>query len=333
MDNLQDVAFNQLTILDHSCADHDKSGCAVFAGGINVEKNIIVNEIDTQYLHVKKILKVHDSIIVQNEIKVDGCIQPIDQLNYSSLGTITNKWHKIYATDVHLQNMNAINVNCKNANIINLNLSNDVINLNIAASTTNKIYYVLSIDTIILFINLPLLINDQYEIYIKLNKPIRSNEYHKIIFNQKNNCNIYWNINQEGDITSKLSEQIFEIISINSEWHIINNLEHNNLICNFNEINIKIDNLVTNVNKNNIKINNLVTNVNQNNIKINNLAANVNQNEIKTNNLIHIINKIDLKLETMFKCLNKTIELLDDNLENAIKKIKYIEKHCKICNE
>jgi len=318
MDNLQDVAFNQLTILDHSCADHDKSGCAVFAGGINVEKNIIVNEIDTQYLHVKKILKVHDSIIVQNEIKVDGCIQPIDQLNYSSLGTITNKWHKIYATDVHLQNMNAINVNCKNANIINLNLSNDIINLNIT-TTTNKLFYSLTIDSIILFINLPLLINDQYEIYIKLNKPIRSNEYHKIIFNQKNNCNIYWNINQEGDITSKLYQQIFEIISIDSEWQIINNLDQINIANDINEINIKIDNLVTNVN--------------QNNIKIDNLVKNVKHNEIKINNIISIINKIDTKVDTMFECLNKSIEIIDNNLQNAIKRIKYIENHCKICNE
>ena len=35
----------------------------------------------------------------------------------------------------------------------------------------------------------------------------------------------------------------------------------------------------------------------------------------------------------MFECLNKSIEIIDNNLQNAIKRIKYIENHCKICNE
>ena len=62
MENNQDFALNRLNVLDESPASSDKSGCAVFSGGINVEKNIICNEICTDFIQTD-ILKVFDTTI------------------------------------------------------------------------------------------------------------------------------------------------------------------------------------------------------------------------------------------------------------------------------
>ena len=188
MDSNQDNACNRLQVLDDSVADSDKSGCAVFAGGINVEKNILTHDLCCDFIKTD-MLKVFNSISVQNDIKIEGHIIPIGICNKSSLGTCDNKWNKLYCIESHLQNLNSINANIKNLKIDNLRLSCCNINLNNSDQDTS---YQIKLEANILLINLNQ--KDNVIINLIIDNPDIKLEYHKIILNQNNNINIFWNI-------------------------------------------------------------------------------------------------------------------------------------------
>jgi hypothetical protein len=213
MDNLQDIGYNRLHILDDTEADKDKSGCAVFEGGINVEKNILAKSICCDNIETE-MLKIFNNLIIQNNIKIGRDIIPIHQYNSCTIGNKINKWQKIYCVEGLYSNIisNTINTNNLNVNIyrpstkiilIN-NLINNCININL-----DNIFIYIIIENI-----------EHQTIKLILDKPICKNEYHKIILKQ-NNCNIKININ---NICCDDIIQIYEIISFDGViWFIIPN--------------------------------------------------------------------------------------------------------------
>ena len=128
MDYNQDCAFNRIQILDETVANSDKAGCAIFNGGINVNKNIYTKEINADYIEAKKI-KVFDSIGIQNDIKIEGSIFPIDKYGKSSLGSSTNKWNKLFLIDGNIQTIHSHNINTKNIKIENQKLVASIIEI------------------------------------------------------------------------------------------------------------------------------------------------------------------------------------------------------------
>jgi hypothetical protein len=229
MDCNQDCAFNSIHILDDTPATIEKTGCAVFDGGINVNKNINTKELSADYIETKKI-KVFESMGIQNDIKIEGSIIPIDPCNKSSLGLNTNKWSQLYLIDGHIQKINSHNINVKNIKIENQRII--VSNINITNNYQFNSEYLITLDSSIIFINIDTIPRYRYGCKIILRLP-NSNinyQYHKIILNQKNNYKIEWIIPGNDKFISCENNQIYEILNINDilenainyKWKIIN---------------------------------------------------------------------------------------------------------------
>jgi hypothetical protein len=218
MDNLQDIGYNRIHVIDDTEADKDRSGCAVFEGGINVEKNILVKSICCNNIELDT-LKVYNNIIIQNNIKIGGDIIPIYDMNKCKLGNKDNKIQKIFCIEglYNTIKTNTINVNNLNVNILRPSSKICIINEN--KNINIKLEY------IYIFI---IIENIEYtKLHLIFEKPKCKNEYHKIII-KNNNCKIKLNLNS---ITCHDEIQIYEIISFNgNDWFIIpnHNIKYNN---------------------------------------------------------------------------------------------------------
>jgi len=236
MEYNQDCTCNTLGILDDLVASSDKTASAIFSGGIYVEKNILVKEICTDYIETDK-LKVFDTMSVQNNIKIEGSIIPLESINSSCLGSCSHRWSDFFCIDSTIQNLNVINANITNLNIDNIKISCNINNL--PTNSTSDIIYNIDLESIFIFINIDVVEIKTINVKIIINEPDYYNEYHKIIFKQVDNLNITWNINGIDQYSSTNNIQIYEIINNCNLWKIINyNIEDNNLI---NQLRIDFD--------------------------------------------------------------------------------------------
>ena len=354
MENNQDYALNRLNVLDESPASSDKSGCAVFSGGINVEKNIICNEICTDFIQTD-ILKVFDTLVVQKNIKVDGSVLPIETCNFSNLGSNSNKWNKLFAVESNIQNLNTINGIIKNLKIENIKIMTTCITL---LNNNIDISYNINLDTNIIYINSDQISNNN--IILNVPNPEILYENHKIVYKQISNCPVQWNIPNNPIFTSNSNNQIIELICVEiNKWKIINYINDytnvlsnidlsinniksnivsiNNTICNqelsINQLSGKVDFLI-NLGNINIDIStslieqliddNINISQRQDNIdcSINDIVENVEMNNNKIVRLLNAVKDINdemcsFKLTTndKFKKINKHIDNTDDNIK------------------
>ena len=218
MEYNQDCAFNRIHILDETIANSDKAGCAIFNGGINVNKNIYAKEINCDYIEVKKI-KVFDSIGIQNDIKIEGSIYPIDNISKSSLGSTSHKWNKLYLIDGNIQTIKSHNINTKNIKIENQTLVASIIDISNSYQFNSN--FTIDLDNSIIYINVNIhpseILNYKSNTCIIIDLPCSdiNYEYHKIVLSQKYNYKIKWLIPGNESFISSNNNQIYDILNIN----------------------------------------------------------------------------------------------------------------------
>jgi hypothetical protein len=259
MDYNQDCAFNRIQILDETVANSDKAGCAIFNGGINVNKNIYTKEINADYIEVKKI-KVFDSIGIQNDIKIEGSIYPIDNISKSSLGSISNKWNKLFLIDGNIQTINSHNINTKNIKIENQKLVASIIDIpNTYQFNSN---FTIDLDYSIIYINVniePDRFDYKFDNCIIIVLPCSNinYEYHKIVLTQKYNYRVKWLIPGNESFISCNNNQIYEILNIDDDWRLTKYNENNHIFDNQNQNNHIFDHYSNNIDcSNNISCSN-----------------------------------------------------------------------------
>jgi hypothetical protein len=91
MDYNQDCAFNRIHILDETIANSDKAGCAIFNGGINVNKNIYTKEINADYIQVKKIKVLDLCNLISNIIDKSPVIKFDKEKKYNDWEIINSR--------------------------------------------------------------------------------------------------------------------------------------------------------------------------------------------------------------------------------------------------
>ena len=270
MDYNQDCAFNRIHILDDTPANNENSACAIFDGGINVNKNIYTTDILAKYIETDK-LKVYGSVGIKNDIKIEGSIYPIincenpNKDNLSSLGSAKNIWHNIYVKEIYSdnimindsikieggifpinsccksllgtknnkwENLYSINGTIENLNSNKINVKNVIINnaflvpsfIIIPETYIFNDEYSINLDSIIIFIDIPILKNYNPCSYILISLPICyvKYAYHKIILSQSCNYIIKWKIPGNDIFMCNNKNQIYEILNItDSKWKVI----------------------------------------------------------------------------------------------------------------
>lgn len=313
MENNQDQAFNRIHILDDSGADDGQNGCAVFNGGINVNKNIQCCDLDTNMINAQN-AKIYNTLSVQNNIYTDGDILPLTKYSSSSLGSNNQKWNSINGINANIQQLNVVNSTIKNSTIDNILLSSSITNIN--DNATNNITYSFCLDSVIVIINLV----SEYDIdkIITMNIPNpmigTKNNYHKIIFNQNISNNVKWSFNTNKNISSTKPNQIFDLINTDGIWKIIDygqlTEENTDSIIELQTKDEQIDLSLCNINE---KLDTL--------INYNQFLTDENTEDIS---LLDFINKNDELQSTVnvnkhnIETLNNTITALNTNLANAI---------------
>jgi len=270
MDYNQDCAFNRIHILDDTPANNEKSACAIFDGGINVNKNIYTTDILSKYIETDK-LKVYGSVGIKNDIKIEGSIYPIincenpNKDNLSSLGSLKNMWNNIYVKEIYSDNiiinnsikieggflpinscgksllgtknnkwddLYSINGTIENLNSNKINIKNVIINnaffvpsfIIIPETYIFNDEYSINLDSIIIFIDIPILkdYNSSSNILISLPVCCVKYAYHKIILSQSCNYIIKWKIPGNDIFMCNNKNQIYEILNItDSKWKVI----------------------------------------------------------------------------------------------------------------
>jgi hypothetical protein len=365
MENNQDYAFNTLNILDESYADSHKNGCAVFNGGIYVDKNIHTNFLFSENAEVDN-LKIFDTLCVQKCIKIEGDILPLDTCNLSYLGTPNHKWDHIYSINTNTQNLISIHSDIKNLKINNFNLSFTPITL-----INTNINNIIDLDSVVIYINLLNTTNKGITIIIEKNK--NNYNYHKIIFSQYNKLNIHWHIHGNQHFSSNSNNQMYELYNMYDKWHILNNdfthfynkqMDYNFLDLSLNNLNNELYDINNNISSIHKLINYYDTSLNKlyNTINSINSFNNTNtpysyveylsnkiisydisyniyyNNIIQTNNEINNINSyINLiksdykhllnKVDTYILNNNKKINNINDNIINIDNKLHIILKY------
>ena len=343
MDYNQDCAFNRIHILDETIANSDKAGCAIFNGGINVNKNIYTKEINADYIQVKKI-KVLDSIGIQNDIKIEGSIYPIDNISKSSLGSSTNKWNKLYLIDGNIQTIHSHNINTKNIKIENQKIVASIIDIPNSYQFNSN--FTIDLDNSIIYINVNIQSNQcdyTSNNYIIIELPCSdiNYEYHKIVLNQKSNYKIKWLIPGNESFISCNNNQIYEILNIDDiGWRLtkynelLKDNEYNFLNCY--DISNCIDISNTCFNSNNVdnnmyfnidlefEINKIKFEINKLNKKyysVNDLIISLNNTNEKINDIVTNINCLDEKINKHKQQNKAEIITINDLLEDLDKKI------------
>lgn len=240
MDYNQDFAINRLHVLDDTNVTCDKNACAVFNGGIYVEKdiharNIHIRDFKNKYICSKNadISNANIDILNTNTINVSHNILPTDSLNTSTIGTCELKWNAIHAVNGFFQVVNTNTSNVKNFKYENLTTIPCVHNIHPSFDPTRN--YTVQLDKDIIFINIFNI--DAYDtcslIMIKIPDSTVHYEHHKIVLNQINKYKICWSIPGNHEFISNHNTQIFDIVNIpHIKWKIINYSPQNYNHCN-----------------------------------------------------------------------------------------------------
>lgn len=236
MDYNQDFGVNRLHVLDDTNVSCDKNACAIFNGGIYVEKdihaaNIHIRNFNNNYLQ-SNLIDASSANITNLEVKnlsVINSLCPSDILTTATLGSCEKKWNGVHATNGQFQVVNTNTSNIKNLKYDNLVTVACVQNIPIHFNLTND--YVVELDKDMIFINIYDLadyISDSL-ITIRIPESILFYEHHKIVLNQTNRYKICWIIPGNMNFISDHNTQIYEIINIpNTKWKIINYLNSSN---------------------------------------------------------------------------------------------------------
>ena len=137
MDYNQDFGVNRLHVLDDTNVSCDKNACAIFNGGIYVEKDIYAanihiknfknNHLKSNLLDVSKcninlldVSKCNINDLTVNKLNVKESVCPNDFLSSATLGTCDKKWNGVYSTNGYFQTINGNICNLKNLKYDNL---------------------------------------------------------------------------------------------------------------------------------------------------------------------------------------------------------------------
>jgi len=221
MDYNQDFAINRLHVLDDTNVTCDKNACAIFNGGIYVEKDIHANNIcirnfKNNYISSKNADISTANIVTGNfqTINIKNGIYPSDTLSTATIGSNEKKWNEIYGTNGIFQVINTNTANIKNLKYENLitYASNQII-----PSDFDLDYcFNLQLDKDIIFIDICDILDytDDCLVRIKIPNSTVPYEHHKIVLNQKHCYKILWLISNCLNFISGSKSQIYEIINI-----------------------------------------------------------------------------------------------------------------------
>ena len=230
MDYNQDFAVNRLHVLDDTNVSCDKNACAVFNGGIYVEKdihaaNIHIRNFKNKYLSTS-VLDVSTGNVQNLNVKnitVLDSICPSDILTTATLGCCDKKWNAVYATNGNFQVINTNTSNIKNLKYENMltivSIQDIPINFNPAVD------FIVQLDKDIIFINIYSisLYTDDSLITIRIPESTVFYEHHKIVLNQICKYKIFWVIPGNINFISDANTQVYEIINIPyARWKLIN---------------------------------------------------------------------------------------------------------------
>lgn len=221
MDYNQDFAINRLHVLDDTNVTCDKNACAIFNGGIYVEKDIYANNIQIRnfknsYISSKTADISTANILVANfdTANVKNGIFPSDILSTATIGSNEKKWSEIYGTNGNFQVINTNTANIKNLKYENLITC--VSSQTIPSDFDLDGDFNLQLDKDIIFLNVCEIYDYTPDslIRIKLQRSTVPFEHHKIVLNQAYGYKILWSIPGSLDFISGTNSQIYEIINI-----------------------------------------------------------------------------------------------------------------------
>jgi hypothetical protein len=220
MDYNQDQAFNSLRVLDDTYARSVREACAIFGGGIYVDKNIIACKMEATNIESENV-KVSDSLAVQNNIYTDGCIVPLNAYSAAQLGSLALKWNNIYSVNTCTDEITSVNANLKNTFIENIYLTANVCDItdpNLTSST-----YDIYLESTINIINLTSTYSSDRIVTINIPTAIGSNnDYKKIIFKQNKCIDIKWSYNTNDYIIVSGLDQVHDFINLDGVWKLVN---------------------------------------------------------------------------------------------------------------
>jgi hypothetical protein len=221
MDSSQDLAINTLTVLDDAGATGDRTGCAVFNGGINVVKNIITCDLDAAIVVAQK-AKITCDMSVQRNLYVDGCILPFTNYSTASLGSSDKKWNNIHAICADIVQVNSNMLSTKSICMENMKVS--VCTINITDTVAGTPTYNITLETGITVVNLTSTYDTDRIVIMTLPLPTfgTNHDIKKIIFKQNKCNNIKWIYNTTEYILGNSYEQIFDLINIDGTWRLVN---------------------------------------------------------------------------------------------------------------
>ncbi len=216
MDYNQDFGINRLQVLDDTNVTCDKNACAIFNGGIYVEKDIHANNIHLRNFKNSYMCSINADISTANidTINVKNGIFPSNPLSSATIGSNEKKWNEVYATNGNFQVINTNTANTKNLKYENLitYASTQTIPCDFNLDTE----FNLQLDKDIVFINICEIFDytDDDFIRIKIQRPTVPFEHHKIVLNQIHCYKILWSIPGCLDFISGSKSQVYEIINI-----------------------------------------------------------------------------------------------------------------------
>jgi len=226
MDYNQDFAINRLQVLDDTNVTCDKNACAIFNGGIYVEKDIYANNIKIKNFKNNYICSKQADISTANietgkihignfqSINIKNGIYPSDIMSNATIGSNDKKWNEIYGTNGNFQVINTNTANTKNLKYENL--ITYVSTQTIPCDFDLEDYFNVQLDKDIIFINICEIFDytDECLVRIKIQKSTVPYEHHKIVLNQIHNYKILWSIPGCVDFISGYKSQVYEIINI-----------------------------------------------------------------------------------------------------------------------
>ena len=221
MESSQDLAINTLTILDDTGATIERTGCAIFNGGINVVKNIIACDVETTVLIADK-AKITDCLSIKQNLYVDGNILPFTNYSTASLGNATSQWNNIHAICANITQVNSKNLSTKSIVMENMKVTTCTIDIT-DISAGSSIYNIV-METGVTIINLTSTFDIDRLVTLTLPLPSigTNHDIKKIIFKQNKCNNIKWIYNTDEFILGNSYEQIFDLININGLWRFVN---------------------------------------------------------------------------------------------------------------
>lgn len=299
MESIQDETFNTITVLNSEDSNIN-SGCAVFNGGIYVDKNIISKQLCTNYIETDQ-LKVFKDLNVKNNISLCGSIKPLNDLSNSNIGSITNKFNELHCVDNLSSNIRTNNLISKNTTTTyfypNLNNIDLILTTDTSHNLTLNTSYI-NIDVDFSNENLNLELNIPDPPIGTINNFLRVNLKSNVI------ATVIWNYNTKTYTINNSCTQILEFYNTDGTWKLIDltNNNYTDKISSMESNQIKFDSSLNDINS---QIN-FLTETN------NFLQINNGENSY---NIMEFVNK-NADLETDISTLTGQVETLQSNLES-----------------